>query len=314
MIATELSRTHRYYLLATTIVPPLGVVGAIVLLWGDLVGWSDVVVLAVMYSLCGLGISIGFHRLFTHRSFKTTRPIKLALAIFGTMAAHGPPLAWVAHHRQHHTYADVEGDPHSPHLHAGEGPLAVLRGLWFAHAGWRFSPNVAAQPVRYVRDLLRDRDMVWVSRHFIGITVAGIALAGLLGFALSGTMAGALTAILWGGLVRMFLGHHVTYSVNSIGHYFGPRRFETGDESRNVAWLALPTFGDSWHNNHHAFPTSAAHGLRWWELDVSALVIRSLERLGLAWDVVRIPPSRQRSKLVDGHASEGFGAGAGVRT
>jgi stearoyl-CoA desaturase (delta-9 desaturase) len=289
-------RSHRYFLFLTTAAPPAGILAAIVLLWRDMVGWSDIVVLAVFYLLTGIGITVGYHRLLTHRAFETTRPVKLVLATLGTMAAHGPVIAWVAHHRQHHTHADVPGDPHSPHLHADEGFLATLRALWFAHSGWRLRGDSGADVLRYSRDLLRDRALCWLSRHFVGVTVLGVVLAGALGGALSGTMHGFLTGMLWGGLVRIFLGQHVTFSVNSIAHFHGRRRFATPDESRNVAWLAIPSLGETWHNNHHAFPTSARHGLRWWEVDVSAWVIGLLERLGWAWNVVRISPEAQRRK------------------
>ena len=309
MISTELSRKHRYFLLATTIVPPLGVLAAIVLLWNRFVGWSDMVVLVTMYILCGLGISAGFHRLFSHHSYRPVRPIKIALAAFGTMAAHGPPLLWVAHHRRHHAHADHEGDPHSPHLNPGEGAFDVARRLWFAHSGWRFTSSAEVNPAKYAREILRDNDLRWISRHFVPVTLAGIPLAGLLGFALTGSLKGTATAMLWGGPVRIFLGHHVTYTVNSIGHYFGPRRFATDDESRNVFWLALPTFGDSWHNNHHAFPNSAHHGLRRHEIDPSGLLIDLLERLRLVRNVVRVPPERQRERELTLPADADLAAG-----
>jgi stearoyl-CoA desaturase (delta-9 desaturase) len=290
------SRNHRLFLLGSTIVPPVGLLVAIVLLWNNLVGWSDIAVLVIFYFLTGFGITVGYHRLLTHRAFETKQPIKLALTTLGMMAAHGPPIAWVAHHRQHHTFADEEGDPHSPHLYEGVGMFKTLKALWFAHAGWRFGDESKADTLRYARDLLRDRQLGRLSRHFIAVTVLGVVLAGLLGFALSGRVEGFFTGMLWGGLVRLFLVHHVGFSVNSIAHFYGSRRFPTEDESRNVALLALPSLGETWHNNHHAFPTSARHGLRWWEVDLSAGVIALLERLGLAWNVVRVPPERQALK------------------
>ncbi len=299
MIATQITRKHRLFLLGTTIIPPLGILAAILLLWNELVGPIDLAVLLIMYTLAGFGISAGFHRLFAHHSYAAARPVKIALAVFGTMAAHGPPIVWVAHHRKHHAHADVEGDPHSPHLDDGAGLLATARRLWFAHSGWRFTQSLEADPIRYAREIIRDDDLRWISRHYIPITLAGIPLAGLLGLVLSGgSPTAAATAMVWGGPVRIFLGQHVTYSVNSIGHYFGPRRFATDDESRNVAWLALPTFGDAWHNNHHAFPRSARHGLRWWEIDLSGMLIAGLGRLGLARHVVSVPLDRQREKEI----------------
>jgi stearoyl-CoA desaturase (delta-9 desaturase) len=290
------SRQHRVYLLATTALPPAGLLAAIVLLWNRLVSWQDLTVLAVFYVLTGLGVAVGFHRLLTHRSFETYRPIKLALAGLGMMAAHGSPIVWVAHHRQHHTFADSPGDPHSPHVHEHDGFLSTLRSLWFAHAGWRLSGDSAADPLRYARDLITDRPLARLSRHFIGFTVLGVVLAGLLDYALTGSPAALASGMLWGGLVRLFLVHHIGFTVNSVGHFYGPRRFNTPDESRNLFWLALPSLGETWHNNHHAFPTSARHGLRWWEIDPSALFIAGLKRVGLAWNVVQVSPEAQERR------------------
>jgi stearoyl-CoA desaturase (delta-9 desaturase) len=171
-----------------------------------------------------------------------------------------------------------------------------LRGLWHAHLGWLFDRELSSDPVRYCPDIARDKDMRFISRYFIWFVLAGIALPALLGFALTWTLAGAATGALWGGLVRFFVANHMTYAVNSVGHYFGRRRFDTPDESRNVAWLALFSFGEAWHNNHHAFPRAASHGFRWYEVDISALVIRGLERIGLVWDVIRIDPERQERR------------------
>ncbi|HLI32821.1 MAG TPA: fatty acid desaturase [Solirubrobacteraceae bacterium] len=292
----ELKRSHRAFLLLSSIVPALGVLAAIALSWRRAVGVSDLLLLALFYALCGFGISMGYHRLFSHRSFRARRPLKVALALFGTFAGHGPVIAWVAHHRKHHTFSDREGDPHSPYAFGSGSRLRALRGLWFAHIAWRFSENVKVDTFRYAPDLLRDRDLRFISRHFIAITIAGLLAPGAIALAIGGGLTGALYAILWAGVVRMFLGHHVTYSVNSLGHFIGPRRYATEDHSRNIWWLAIPTFGDSWHNNHHAFPTSAAHGLRRRELDISALAIGLCARLGLASDVVAIDERRLREK------------------
>jgi stearoyl-CoA desaturase (delta-9 desaturase) len=304
MDKAELSFKHKAFLIATSVVPPVGLVAAIVLLWNKAVSPRDLAILACFYVAIGLGLSLGFHRLLTHRSFKTHPKVRFALGALGTMGAHGPPLIWVAHHRRHHQNADREGDPHSPHLHAGEGLWATFRGLWYAHSGWRFNMDAASNPIRYAPDVLRDRGLMWLSRHYIAVTLAGIVLPGLVGFALSGTAAGAATGALWGGLVRIFIGHHVVYSVNSLGHFIGPRRFETRDHSRNLALLALPTFGDSWHNNHHAFPAAAHHGMRWWELDPAAWLLKLMERLGLAWDINRVSRQRQADRVAEGSRAQ----------
>ena len=279
-----------------TVIPfvALGIVGWQV--WNDLLRWSDVAVFLIMYVLCGLGVTVGFHRHLTHRSFKTSRWMRGLLAIFGSVAIEGPVISWVADHRKHHTYSDQEGDPHSPHVGHGGGLGGALRGLLHAHVGWLFIHTHRGARDRYARDLIADPVVSWVDRTFVLWVVAGLLAAFGLGYAIGGTLDAALTALLWGGAVRMLVVHHVTYSINSLCHFFGRQRFKTNDESRNLLWLSLPTFGESWHNNHHAFPTSAFHGLRAWELDPSAWTIRALEKLGLVWDVVRVDPERQARK------------------
>jgi len=266
--------------------------------WNELLNWHDLVVFAGVYVLTGLGITVGFHRLLTHRSFQTVSAVRGILAALGSAAVEGPVIAWVANHRRHHTFSDELGDPRSPHVGHGGGVLGTMRGLLHAHVGWLFIHTQRGSRERYARDLLADRTVRFVDRTFILWVLVGLAIPFGLGVALGGTVVAGLTALLWGGGVRIFFLHHLTYSINSLCHVFGRRPFDTGDESGNLAWLAVPTLGEAWHNNHHAFPTSAVHGLGRWQLDPSALVIRGLERLGLAWDVVRISPERQRGKAV----------------
>ncbi len=266
-------------------------------LWDSLLGWRDILVFLLLYLLTGLGVTVGFHRLFTHRAFKTTPHVRAALAILGSAAIEGPVISWVADHRKHHQFSDQEGDPHSPHVGHGQGWRGALRGLAHAHVGWLFTHTHRGRRARYAPDLLADPIVSWVDRTFIVWALGGLAAAFALGWLCGGSPRDGLTGLLWGGAVRMLVLHHVTYSVNSLCHFFGSRRFDTGDESRNLAWLAPLSFGEAWHNNHHAFPTSAAHGLRRWELDPSAFVIWVLERTGLAWGVVRIGPERQVAKL-----------------
>ena len=256
-----------------------------------------------MYVLTGLGVTVGFHRMLTHRSFQSPPPVEYAFAILGSMAVQGPVISWVADHRKHHAHTDREGDPHSPHVGHGDGAGGVFRGLWHAHAGWLMTDHGTAGR-KYAQDLYEDRGMRRINRRFPLIVLAGLALPALAGWLITGTVAGAATGLLWGGLVRIFLVHHITWSVNSVCHFLGSRRFETDDQSRNVFWLALPSFGESWHHNHHAFPRSAEAGLRRWELDPSALVIRALEALGLARNVVRIDPERQRQREAAGPARQ----------
>jgi stearoyl-CoA desaturase (Delta-9 desaturase) len=287
---------HRGFILVSSVVPLLGVVAAVVLFWNDFVGPADLVIFGVMYFVAALGISTGYHRLLTHRAFATSRPMRFFLAAAGAVAGQGPPIIWAAHHRRHHRVADKPGDPHSPYQDHEPGIRGALKGLWHAHLGWLFDTHLTSDPIRYCPDLARDKDLRFISKHFIWFVLGGIALPGLFGFALTGTLAGAATGALWGGLVRFFVVNHMTYAVNSVGHYFGGRRFATPDESRNVSWLALTSFGEAWHNNHHAFPRSASHGMRWYEVDISAMLIRAMEAVGLAWDVVRIDPDLQARK------------------
>jgi stearoyl-CoA desaturase (delta-9 desaturase) len=254
-------------------------------------------VLAICYSLTGLGITVGFHRLLTHRSFKTSAPMRALFAVLGSAAIEGPVIEWVANHRKHHRFSDQPGDPHSPHVGHGGGWRGALAGLFHAHVGWIFSEQELASEERYAKDLLADPVVRFVDRMFVLWVFAGLAVPFALGCALTGTLVGGLTGLLWGGAVRIFLLHHSTFSINSLCHFFGRRGFETSDESRNLLWLSLPTLGEAWHNNHHAFPTSARHGLRWWQLDPSAWIIAGLERSGLIWDVVRISPETELAKV-----------------
>jgi stearoyl-CoA desaturase (delta-9 desaturase) len=267
------------------------------LAWGGTLHWADLVVLAVSYLLSGLGVTVGFHRLFTHRSFKTSPPIRALLGALGSAAVEGPVIEWVSNHRKHHRFSDQAGDPHSPHVDHPSGWRGALAGLFHAHIGWIFNGDGFASEERYAKDLLADPIVRFIDRTFLLWVLAGLAFPFGLGVALSGSIAGGLTGLLWGGAVRLFLLHHATFSINSLCHFFGRRRFATGDESRNLLWLALPTLGEAWHNNHHAFPTSARHGLRWWQLDPSLWLISFLERLGLVWDVVRVSPERELGKL-----------------
>jgi stearoyl-CoA desaturase (Delta-9 desaturase) len=283
-----------------TVVPflALGIVGWQV--WAELLHWRDIAVFAILYLVTGLGVTVGFHRLFTHRSFATKPWMRGIFAAMGSMAIEGPVISWVADHRKHHAFADQPGDPHSPHVDHGVGWRGALRGLLHAHMGWLFIHTQRGARQRYAPDLVADPVVSWVDRTFVVWVLGGLGAAFGLGWLIGGTLTAALTGLLWGGAVRILVLHHVTYSINSLCHFFGRKRFDTGDESRNLAWLSFLSLGEAWHNNHHAFPTSAAHGLRWWELDLSSAVIRGLERVGLAWDVVRIDPARQQRKLLAG--------------
>jgi stearoyl-CoA desaturase (delta-9 desaturase) len=261
-------------------------------LWESALHWHDVIVFAIVYTITGLGITVGFHRLFTHRAFKAKTWVRATFAALGSAAIEGPIISWVADHRKHHAFADREGDPHSPHVDHGHGVKGALKGLLHAHVGWLFIHTQRGSKERYAPDLLRDPVIAFVDRTFVWWVSLGLLVPFALGWIIGGTLLAGLTGLLWGGLVRMLVLHHVTYSINSLCHFFGRRDYATDDESRNLAWLAPLSLGESWHNNHHAFPTSARHGLRWWQIDISAAVIRALEAVGLAWDVKR--PAAER--------------------
>jgi stearoyl-CoA desaturase (delta-9 desaturase) len=291
-----MNRAAKIANLGAMVVPFLATLTAIVLLWGALVSWHDLALFAVMYVVTAGGITVGYHRMLTHRSFRTHKATEYAFAALGSMAVQGSVIAWVADHRKHHAHTDVEGDPHSPHVGHGEGVIGVLQGLWHAHMGWLLSEHGRADWKRYAPDLYEDRGMRLINRRFVSLVFLGLAIPAAAGYLITGTLVGAATGLLWGGLVRVFFVHHVTWSVNSVCHFLGTRRFEVEDHSTNVFWLALPSLGESWHHNHHAFPRSAVHGLRRWELDPSALLIAAMERVGLAWNVIRIAPERQAAK------------------
>jgi len=294
-----MTRLERNVNIAAVVVPFVGVLVAAVVLWDNFLSPRDLAIFAVMYALSAVGVTVGFHRLLTHRAFETKRWMRYALAVCGSLSLQGPVIDWVADHRKHHTFTDEEGDPHSPHAGAGAGVRGMLAGLWHAHVGWLFSTHGQAASRRYAADLVKDPVMRRINRNFPLIALASLAVPFALGVAVSGgsLVAGGLSALLWGGLVRIFLVHHITWSINSICHFFGRRRFDTDDQSTNVFWLALPSLGEAWHHNHHAFPRSAFHGLRWYELDPSGWLILGLERLGLAWDVVKVSPERARTRL-----------------
>jgi stearoyl-CoA desaturase (delta-9 desaturase) len=292
------TRAHKLANLLGVTLPFVGLIAAIGLLWNTWVGWTDIGLLAVGYVLTGVGVTVGYHRLFTHRAFQTKQWVRWTFAILGSMAVEGPILAWVADHRKHHQFSDVEGDPHSPHVGAGNGFFAAAKNLFHAHVGWLFVHEGRAEIKKYVPDLIAERGMKMINKLFWVWLLISLVVPAAIGFAISGTWQGAVTALLWGGAIRIFVLHHVTFSINSICHFWGQRNFKSSDESRNVWVLSLLSFGESWHNNHHAFPSSAFHGMRRFEaaLDPGGWVITGLEKLGLAWKVVRIPRERQASK------------------
>jgi len=265
------------------VVPLAAVLAAGFVMWGWGLGYHDVVIAWAMYWIAGHGITVGFHRYFTHGAFKAKRPMRIAFAVAGTLAIQGPVIRWVADHRKHHAYSDQEEDPHSPWRY-GEDFRSLTKGLYHAHIGWLFDIE-QTDPTRYAPDMLADDDIVRVSRWFPQLTAVSLLLPALVGGLWSMSWQGALTAFFWGSLVRVSLLHHVTWSINSICHTFGSTPFKTRDKSRNVWWLALPSMGESWHNLHHADPTAARHGVLRGQLDTSARLIRWFEKAGWVYNV-----------------------------
>ena len=275
---------YRAIVLAVVIIPLLAMGLAIWLLWQRAVSWRDLILLASLYTGVALGVTVGYHRMLTHRSFVPNPVVKTVLLILGSMGLEGDALQWAATHTKHHALADRPGDPHSP-----------LDGFVHAHFGWIFA-KTDADPRRYVKHLLQDRIVMFVSRTNLLWVVLALAIPFTIG-GLFGGWAGALTGLLWGGLVRQFLTHHVTWSVNSVCHTFGKRMFETNDRSRNEWVVGLLAFGEGWHNNHHAFPRSAFHGLRWWQFDLAGYTIRLFEATGLAGEVYRVSPAMEAARI-----------------
>lgn len=283
-----MSKLERRVTVTAVVLPFLGFCAAIYLLWGGAVSGRDLAIFAVMYALVGFGVTIGYHRLLTHRSFDAPGWVRGTLAVLGSMAVQGAPIHWVADHRKHHTFADESGDPHSPHTHESTGLRGLAEGIWHSHMGWLFDRKDRASAKRFARDLKADPVIGFVDRWFFGWALLGLGIPFLAGFAISGgSVVAGLTALVWGGLVRIFLLHHATWSVNSICHMYGAQPFEIDDQSRNNWAVAFVALGEGWHHNHHAFPTSARHGLRPGQLDPSYVIIRGLERLGLASNVRR---------------------------
>jgi stearoyl-CoA desaturase (Delta-9 desaturase) len=294
-----MSRSHKIGNLVGVALPPLALIIAIVLLWHHAIGPLELGLMLGLYVVTALGITLGYHRMFTHRALESSRPFRAIIAVLGSMAVEGSVITWVADHRKHHAFTDIDGDPHSPHL-SGPGLLGAIKGLWHAHVGWLFETVGTSDRERFAPDLLKDGALRVVDKLFFLWVVLSLLIPFAIGWIVGGGLGAALTALLWGGVVRVFLLHHVTWSINSVCHFFGRRRFDIEDQSRNVFWLAPFSMGEAWHHNHHAFPTSAFHGLRFWEriADPTGLMIMLLEKVGLVWNVVRVSPDRQAAKAL----------------
>jgi stearoyl-CoA desaturase (Delta-9 desaturase) len=289
------SRISRVVTLVAVVVPPLGLLWAMSLLWGGAFRWVDLALLAGLYVLCAFGTTVGFHRLFTHRGFEAAAPVKAVLGVLGCMTVQGPITQWVTDHRKHHALSDKPGDPHSPHVGHGDGLGGAVRGFVHAHVGWLFSNLGMEQGREWGKDLYDDRLVRTIDRAYLLWVALSLGIPFAVGYAAGGTWQAGLQGLVWGGLVRIFLYQHATFSVNSVCHMFGRKDYRSRDEARNNWLVALLVFGEGWHNNHHAFPASARHGLDRFQLDPSWWLIRGLERLGLVWDV-RVPDDRQRER------------------
>jgi stearoyl-CoA desaturase (Delta-9 desaturase) len=270
-------------ILVVIVVPLLGLVAAPFFLWGWGFSWTDLGLLVGMYLATALGITVGFHRLFVHRSFETYTGVKVVFAALGSMALQGSLFKWVAYHRRHHQHSDSADDPHTPH-HAGGGVFGALRGAWHAHVGWFFQAD-PPDLYDYVKDLQKSRALRVADALWPVWVVLGLVIPGLIGGLVKMSWVGVWSGVVWGGLARIFLVHHVTWSVNSACHLWGFRVYKSADESRNNVVFGILALGEGWHNAHHAFPTSARHGLSWWQVDASYYLIRVMSWVGLAWDV-----------------------------
>ena len=301
-VPIKIPRKLQVWNLVGVVAPAVAVVGAMIATWGFGFGWLYLTLFFVMYAITGLGITIGYHRLFTHKSFGTSRVMTWFWAVAGSMAGEGQLLEWCAWHRKHHSHSDAEDDPHSPHHHPDDGELpstfgGFLKGFYHAHMGW-FIRNAEEEPdyKRYVPDLMKDQLLVAVANQWRFWVWVGLLAPGIIAGVITQSWAGVLLGFLWGGAVRMFWVHHVTWSVNSVCHIWGAKEFVSHDESRNNPVMGILALGEGWHNTHHAFPTSARHGLRWWQFDLSYVVIKTMSLVGLTWDIKVPSKERQAAK------------------
>ncbi|MEU4674656.1 acyl-CoA desaturase [Amycolatopsis sp. NPDC023774] len=307
MLSREKTRAENSLIKVFVVVPMLALVAAVPFAWGWGLGWVDLALAAGFYVLTCLGVTIGFHRYFTHGAFKARRGLRIALAVAGSMAMQGPVITWVADHRRHHAFADREGDPHSPWRY-GTSAAALAKGFWFAHMGWLFDRQ-KTNAQRFAPDLLADRDIVRVDRWFPALTVVTLLAPALIGGLATMSWWGAVTAFFWASLVRVAVLHHVTWSVNSLCHLIGDRPYAARDKSANFWPLAIASMGESWHNSHHADPTGARHGVRRGQVDISARIIWLFEKAGWATDVRWPKPERLARKLNPGYTSAPRGLG-----
>jgi len=293
-------------MLAAVVVPFVGMIAAIISLWAyGWMGWLYLNMMIIGMLLTGTGITVGYHRLFAHKAFETYGWVRAYWMIMGALAVQKSPIEWCAVHRRHHSLSDRPGDPHSPHT-SGKGLRNALKGFWYAHSGWLFTGYLLfTDQKRYIPDLLKDRTAVWIHRYYEVFWIPiSFVIPAVIGGLITGTWKGAWLGLLWGGFARIFLVHHITWSINSVCHVFGRRDYAVSDQSRNNFICALFAFGEGWHNNHHAFPSSARQGLKWWQFDLSWLIIRSMQLVGLAWNVQLPSKQAMEHRRIDWHRSK----------
>ena len=290
---SEVSTSYKFALLSMMIFPLLGMVAAIAMAWQfGLMSWLNLGMLIGGWYLTGLGITIGFHRMLTHRSFETNNTMRAFWTALGSLSLEGSPLDWCMVHRKHHQFSDHEGDPHSPSL-SGEGFWNGVKGFWHSHIGWMFKDNWSrGERKKFVPDLMNDPMLVSIDRNYHWWVWATFLIPLVIGGLATWSWQGAILGFIWGGLARVCLSHHMTWSINSICHIFGPQHYKSSDDSRNNLFFGYFSHGEGWHNNHHAFPTSAKHGLKWWQFDLSWVIIRTMQFFGLAWNV-KLPSEKQ---------------------
>lgn len=292
----EMSTTRKVVMLFVVILPLLGLASAVVYTWQyGMMSWLYLGMLIGGWYLTGLGITVGYHRQLTHRSFTTYSWMRYIWASLGALAVEGSPIDWCMVHRKHHQYSDHHGDPHSPHL-AGDSFWGRVKGFFHSHVGWLFQSNWSkSERAKYIPDLVEEDYLMWVDRNYVWWVVASLAIPMVIGGLVTMTLTGAMLGLVWGGLARVAFTHHMTWAINSVCHVFGSRDFKSSDDSRNNLIFGIFSHGEGWHNNHHAFPSSARHGLKWWQFDLSWMLIRGMQLVGLAWDV-RLPSDRAMEK------------------
>jgi stearoyl-CoA desaturase (delta-9 desaturase) len=292
----EPSMAEKIVMVNVVVIPLIAMLAVIAMSWSyGFMGWLYIGLLFGGWYVTGLGITVGFHRLFSHHSFQCTRSVKIFWAVVGALAVEGSPIKWCAVHRKHHQFSDHHGDPHSPHLHDG-GLKNILKGFYHSHLGWLiYGKWTQKETQKYAPDLLKDPVLIWIHNNYVWVVTASLLIPAVIAGLVTMSLTGAMLGFLWGGLARVCFTHHMTWSINSICHIFGSQDYKSSDDSKNNFLFGFLSHGEGWHNNHHAFPTSARHGLKWWQFDLSWIIIRGMQAAGLVWKV-RLPSEKALQK------------------